>query len=241
MSKLSRGARAHFQPAQVARGGEYGTLIDPLADTIRDDIQASLGAWELEIGFGKGRYLLRRAQQDPDVRLLGIELVSQYFRLAADRAHRKGLDDLVLMQGEALFILATWLPRAFAKRVHVYFPDPWPKAKHHRRRLFAEETLDLLLDALVPTGELVFASDHQKYAARVLEVLEGHPGLELEHLHDVWPDGPRTNYEAKYVEEGRPITRVIVRKKPGVDGEGLIHPVGRDGLLVAPAEAAPSV
>lgn len=235
MSKLSRGARAHFQPARIARGGEFGTLIEPLADAIRTDIEASLGKWELEIGFGKGRYLLQRAQQDPEVRLLGIELVSQYFRLAAERAHRKGLDDLVLMQGEALFILATWLPRSFARRVHVYFPDPWPKAKHHRRRLFAEETLDLLLDALTPDGELVFASDHQKYAARVLEVLEGHPGLELEHRHQVWRDGPRTNYEAKYVEEGRPITRVLVRKQAGLAGEALIHPVGRDGLLVAPA------
>lgn len=236
--KLSRGARAHFQPARVAKAGNNGWLTDPLGEELLAGISASIGQWELELGFGKGRYLLARAEAEPGQRLMGIELVSQYFRLAAERAHRRGLDRLVLMQGEALFLLATWLPKAFAHTIHVYFPDPWPKAKHHRRRLFDEETVDLLLGALAPEGHVLFATDHLKYGDRVVEVLRGHPGLEVEIFDDVWPDGARTNYEAKYLKEGRPILRL--RATPISRGSGesalaedLLHPLGRRGLLVA--------
>lgn len=238
--KLSRGVRAHFQPARVARAGQEAWLTEALGEAVIDEVRASVGEWEVELGFGKGRYLLERAAASPDGRLLGIELVAQYFRLVADRAHRRGLDQLTLMQGEALFLLATWLPPAFAHTIHIYFPDPWPKAKHHRRRLFDEETVDLLLRALTPDGQIVFATDHVKYGERVLEVLQGHPGVSLELRDEVWDDGARTNYEAKYIAEGRPILRFIARPQaPGSqsDVHDLLHPLGRSGLLVAPTPA----
>jgi len=204
---------------------------------VLEEITSSLGQWELELGFGKGRYLLDRAQSDPSQRLVGIELVSQYFRLAAGRAQNRGLDNLVLLQGEALFLLATWLPKAFAHTVHVYFPDPWPKAKHHRRRLFDEQTVDLVLGALAPGGQLVFATDHSKYGERVVEVLGSHPLLEVCVLDNVWVGGARTNYEAKYMEEGRPILRLcatpVSSEAQSTSSEALIHPGGRQGVLVA--------
>ncbi len=238
--KLSRGVRAHFQPARIARDGQHAWLTEDLGTSLIDEVRSSLGEWEVELGFGKGRYLLQRAEQSPEQRLMGIELVSQYFKLVADRAKRRGLDQLTLVQGEALFLLATWLPAAFAHTIHIYFPDPWPKVKHHRRRLFDEETVDLLLRALTPNGQIVFASDHVKYGERVLEVLRGHPGVELEMIDEVWPDGARTNYEAKYIEEGRPILRFVARPRPieatspEAVAELLLHPLGRSGLLVAP-------
>ncbi len=237
--KLSRGVRAHFQPARIARDGEHGWLTEQLGETILQEVSSSIGEWEVELGFGKGRYLLQRAATDPQQRLMGIELVSQYFRLVSERAHRRGLDQLVLLQGEALFLLATWLPARFAHTIHIYFPDPWPKAKHHRRRLFDEETVDLLLRALTPDGKIVFATDHQLYGARVLEVLQGHPGVELEMIDSVWPDGARTNYEEKYIVEGRKILRFNARPSlvSAVDPQDaaleLLHPLGRETLLVA--------
>ncbi len=197
-----------------------------------DHLVPGAGAWEVEIGFGKGRYLLNRARQHPERRFLGVELVSRYYRMARDRACRRGLANLLLVRGEALYLLAAVLPAAFASRLHVYFPDPWPKSRHHKRRLFDPETLDLVLGVLQPGGELCFATDFIEYGQRVSEILDGYPGLAVEPLSAPWPDGARTNYEAKYMDEGRPILRLTARVE---SADRRFHTEGRDGILAATA------
>lgn len=187
------------------------------------------GPWEVELGFGKGRYLLRRAQEDPGRRFLGVEIVSKYQRMLARRARRRELGNLATIRGEALQLLATVLPRGFADRVHVYFPDPWPKSRHHKRRLFDPETIDLVVGLLRPGGELQFATDHPEYGDEVVGVLRGTPGFSFE-IHDgPWPEGARTNWEAKFEAEGLPILRLTGR----LEGAAEPHPAGRNGLLVA--------
>ncbi len=203
-----------------------GGILPPEAE------MAGSGAWEVELGFGKGRYLLRRAAEDPETRFLGVEIAGQYYRMARDRARKRGLSNLVLVRGEAVYLLATQLPAGWADRVHVYFPDPWPKDRHHKRRLFDPETVDLVLGLLKPDGRLYFASDHLDYAELVRELLAAHPAVELEVLAGGWPEGPRTNYEAKFVQEGRPILRLVAGLRPGLQGE-LLHPAGRAGVLTA--------
>lgn len=190
------------------------------------------GLWEVEIGFGKGRYLLKQVLENPTRRFLGIEIVSKYWRLLADRDRKRGRGNLLNVRGEALQILATLLPRGFASRVHVYFPDPWPKSRHHRRRLFDPETVDLVLGALAPGGELVFATDFLEYGGLVRAILESHPDLEVTIHEGQWPDGARTNYEAKFIEEGRPILRLIARLRAGAS-ERRLHPQGESRLANA--------
>ncbi|HUP25913.1 MAG TPA: hypothetical protein VNB06_23625 [Thermoanaerobaculia bacterium] len=235
-------ARGSFQPQAIAAclhlGREPGSqppsgAVGSAAARLGEEIATS-GTWEVELGFGKGRYLLARAASEPAVRFLGIELVAEFFRLAARRATRRGLANVVLLQAEALYTLDVLLPRAFARAVHVYFPDPWPKARHQKRRLFDADTLDLLLGALEQGGKLYFASDHLEYAARVEEVLRGHPLLRVELVEGSWPEGPRTNYEAKYVAVGRPIRRLIATlDAAGAGGDRLLHPEGARDVLVA--------
>lgn len=188
--------------------------------------------WELELGFGKGRYLLRRAEQDRDIAFLGVEIVSRYFRLTARRAARRGLDNLVVARSEALYFLSACMPRHFARAVHIYFPDPWPKARHQKRRLFDADTVDLVLGAIEPGGRLFFASDYLEYGEKVAELLEAHPAVVVRRLEE-WPEGPRTNYEAKFVTEGRPIIRLECLISTS-DDERLLHPEGRSQLLVGP-------
>ena len=162
--------------------------------------------------------------------------MSKYFRLAARRAGARKLDNLILLRGEALYLIATLLPAAMARTVHVYFPDPWPKSRHHRRRLLDPRTVDLVLSLLEPaSGRLCFATDHVEYGEAVVETLEAHPAVEVERLPCGWPEGPRTNYEAKFEAEGRLIVRLVARLRP--DAPGLLHPGGRDAILVAPAGA----
>jgi tRNA (guanine-N7-)-methyltransferase len=190
-------------------------------------------SWEVELGFGKGRYLLRRAEEEPRARFLGVEMVSRYYRLARRRMLRRGLGNLVLLRGEALYLLATALPRGIALAVHVYFPDPWPKSRHLKRRLFEAGSVDLILGLLAPGGRLFFATDFTEYGGRVAELLAGHPDLELAERRR-WPEGPRTNYEMKYEREGRPIVRLEARCRGAVG----LHPDGSLALVAATAPAA---
>ena len=195
-----------------------------------DELVPGDGDWEVEIGFGKGRYLLRRALEDPGRRFLGVEVVSKYFRHLHRRSLRQGAANLLLGRGEALYLLSALLPRGFASVLHVYFPDPWPKSRHHRRRLLDSETLDLILGVLRPGGVLCFATDFIEYGKKMTEILTGYPRLTVEPQQGPWPDGARTNYEAKYLAEGRPILRL--RARLAADAEpGALHPEGRARIL----------
>jgi tRNA (guanine-N7-)-methyltransferase len=187
------------------------------------------GPWEIELGFGKGRYLLRRCIESPQRRFLGIEQVAEYHRLFVERARRKQVRNWVALRGEALYLLSSVLPPGFAAAVHVYFPDPWPKSRHHKRRLFDPETVDLVIGLLAPGGRLYFATDYLAYGELVRELLAGHPSLAVEGRAGLWDEGPRTNYEAKYVAAGRPILRL----EASLQAPAELHPRGRDTVLAA--------
>ncbi|HEX7181987.1 MAG TPA: tRNA (guanine-N7)-methyltransferase [Thermoanaerobaculia bacterium] len=206
--------------AQVAAPIPLDILVPPVSGT---------GDWEVEIGFGKGRYLLRRCQEAPGRRFLGVELASEYFQRMVDRARRRGLANWIALRGEALFLASAVLPAGFAAALHVYFPDPWPKSRHHKRRLFDPETADLVLGLLRPGGRLSFATDFLEYGERVLEILESYPGLRIARRDRPWDEGPRTNYEAKYLVEGRPILRL----EGTLEGPAVLHPQGARGILAA--------
>ena len=177
------------------------------------------GTWEVEIGFGKGRFILDQASRNLGVRWLGIEVAAKYYRLVCQRRNRQGADNVTLLCGEAEYILSTMLPTGFADRLHIYFPDPWPKDRHSRRRLFDPDNLDLLLALLRPSGELLFASDHPDYGEQVEKLLSDHPALEVWSVAS-WKDGPKTNYEAKFEAQGLPIRRLVAR----LIGDELRHP-----------------
>lgn len=208
--------------------------LDALVPAASDADGAS--EWEVEIGFGKGRYLLRRALAEPQTRFLGIELAGEYFRLLVTRARRRGARNLLAIRGEAQTVLAAVLPKGFARAVHVYFPDPWPKARHERRRLFDEESVDLVLSLLRPGATLYFATDFLAYGETVATLLASHPAAGVKRREEGWPEGPRTNYEAKYIAEGRPILRLQVTWRGG-EGESALHPAGRERVLAAYRES----
>jgi len=147
-----------IQPVRISSAAGESGLAElgaplPLASLVPGD-----GDWEVEIGFGKGRYLLRRSAEEPGRRFLGIELATEYYRMMVERARRRSLTNWVALRGEALLLLSAVLPAGFAAAVHVYFPDPWPKSRHHKRRLFEPETVDLVLGLLRPGGSLFFAT-----------------------------------------------------------------------------------
>lgn len=191
--------------------------------------------WEVEIGFGKGRYLLRRCLEDPGGGFLGIEQVAEYQQRFVERARRRQARNWVAVRGEALYLMSAVLPRGFAAAAHVYFPDPWPKSRHHKRRLFDPETVDLLAGLLAPGGRLYFATDFLAYGELVWELLRSHPALAVHRRAGAWEDGPRTNYEAKYLAEGRPILRLEVSIEAPPDPAAALHPSGREAIVAGVA------
>lgn len=221
-----------MQQVAVSVHGRESVLSELGAPLPLDTLVSGAGSWEIEIGFGKGRYLLRQAEDLPGVRFIGIEMAGPYYRLARRRMERNSLSNLALIRGEALFVLAAVLPTRFASVAHVYFPDPWPKARHHKRRLFDPETVDLVLGLLRPGGQLFFATDHLDYGRVVQDILESHPAADVVVHPGLWPDGARTNYEVKYEIERRPILRLQVTWQPG-GGLSPLHPIGEDGILAA--------
>lgn len=222
-------------PVRIAVRGREQTLAETELPLRLESLSTrpSSGQWEVEIGFGKGRYLLEQAARHPAVGFLGVEVASKYYRHVRDRSRH--LDNVVLVRGEALYLLASVLPSSFARAVHVYFPDPWPKSRHHGRRLFDPESLDLILRLLRAEGRLIFATDFLDYGELVLELLGEHPALRVEAREGPWNDRPRTHYEDKYQREGRPILRVEAAL---TDGLQLIHPRASSSVLAATAPPA---
>jgi tRNA (guanine-N7-)-methyltransferase len=205
----------------------------PLAELV-----PGTGPWEVEIGFGKGRYLLRRSREEPERRFLGIEIAGKYQRRFVEKARRLPAGNWMALRGDALYLLSAVLPTRFAETVHVYFPDPWPKSRQQKRRLFDPETVDLVVGLLADGGRLLFATDFLEYGEKVHELLASYPGLEVVR-RDRWEEGPRTSYEAKYELEGRPILRLEARLEARFDtswdarSAAPLHPRGTAAVLAA--------
>lgn len=225
-----------IHPVLVSTAAADRPLADLPAPLPLDELVPGGGEWEVEIGFGKGRYLLRRCERDAGHRFLGIELAGEYHGVFVERARRRGLANWLALRGEAQYLISSVLPAGFASALHIYFPDPWPKGRHHKRRLFDPETVDLVIGLLRQGGRLYFATDFLNYGELVGELLAGYPGLLLARRDVPWAEGPRTNYEAKYESEGRPILRLEGRLEgaPRVDGGAApLHPGGAEAVLAA--------
>jgi tRNA (guanine-N7-)-methyltransferase len=118
---------------------------------------------EVEVGCGRGRFLTGRAARDPSCEYLGVERMKERVRVFASKARRFGLSNAHVVRLEALYTFHYLLPEHHARRVYVFFPDPWPKRRHHSHRLFGPLFLNALWKRLEIGGRLEFATDHEEY------------------------------------------------------------------------------
>jgi len=165
------------------------------------------GPVEVEIGIGKGRFLLAAAEARPEVRHLGIDWANRYLRIAEGRADRRGLKNVRFARVDAQELIRA-IPSSTVKAFYVFYPDPWPKKRHHKRRFFQLANADELARTLVTGGLLHAATDHADYWEQIEPLMDSHPAFERlpEFGGPEFPlpvDEPLTNFEAKYRIEGR--------------------------------------
>ncbi|HEX8153026.1 MAG TPA: tRNA (guanosine(46)-N7)-methyltransferase TrmB [Thermoanaerobaculia bacterium] len=165
----------------------------------------------LEIGSGKGRFLIATATERPDVNLVGIEKSLHYHRLIRDRILKRDLTNIRLVNYDAFLVLKQMVPDASIAEIHVYFPDPWPRKKEQKRRIIRPEVLTEFRRVLVEGGRGIYVTDHQSYYEAAAPAIATF--FESEARQPGPDDPPRTNYEAKYRAEGREIYEVRFQKK----------------------------
>jgi tRNA (guanine-N7-)-methyltransferase len=162
---------------------------------------------EIEVGMGKGLFLLTEAMNRPNVNFFGIEIVRKYQLYAATRYAIRKLPNVKTCCGDAGAILRESVPPASAQAVHVLFPDPWWKARHKKRRVFTAEFAASVERALAPGGLLQFASDVEEYFGVMREIVDALPAFREEPSEPMDAAGFRTNFERKAREQGTPVWR----------------------------------
>jgi len=175
---------------------------------------------ELEIGAGKGTFLLAIAEAKPEHNFIGIEWAKAYADFAADRLRRHEMHNARIVHGEAAWWVRCHVPDNSLAALHVYFPDPWPKTRHHKRRLIQPAFLKEVHRMLKPGALLRLVTDHAEYFAHMLQVLAGQNDLHVVPFESPVPlaaNAPEgsivgTNFERKYIAEGRQFFSTAARK-----------------------------
>lgn len=212
--------------------------LPPLPDDVAHNPDAGrldVRAWferpehplELEIGSGKGTFLAQQAEHQPETNFIGIEWAKEFWAYAADRLRRAGAPNVRLLHADAGEFLRWRVPDGSLSVIHLYFPDPWPKSRHHKRRMVSDRFLGEAHRSLAPGGELRVVTDHDDYWAWMEEHFarwtaprpDGSPPP-FERLPFDRPasagDGEvvGTNFERKYRREGRPFHAATLRRAP---------------------------
>jgi len=179
----------------------------------------------IEIGFGMGQALLQWAAQEPDWRLYGIELYQPGIGSLMDGLHRENLRNVLVVEVPAQQVIAA-LPDASVQEVRIFFPDPWPKKRHHKRRLIQPEFVDQLARVLQADGVVRLATDWEPYAQWMRECFAAQPALA------VIVDQVRAAGDPEGDDLGRAPTKFERR------GQGLGHDI-HDLAYARPGRATP--
>jgi len=170
---------------------------------------------DVEIGSGKGRFLLEMATAHQERSFFAVERAGKYYRLCCERAAKRGLTNVRLVRTTAEDLLFRLLAPATVDTLYVLFPDPWPKKRHHKRRLFKPDVVEAMTRSLRPGGRLLVKSDHSEYAEVIREVLNGERGLRWIDESAAFAGLAVSGFEHKYLVEGRPIQSFAMERAGG--------------------------
>lgn len=173
----------------------------------------------LEIGFGMGEATAQMAADDPDTGILAVDVHTPGQGNLLGLAERNELTNIRVANGDAVILLREMLPPASLDGLRVYFPDPWPKARHHKRRIIQPDFLDLAAPRLKPGAVLHCATDWEPYAEQMLEVLTAHPAFENTQADGGYAPRPSfrplTRFEGQGLDKGHVVHDLLFRRTSG--------------------------
>jgi len=165
---------------------------------------------EIDLGCGDGTFLVNRAANCPERNFLGVERLLGRIQKVDRKAQRLRLTNVRGLRIESGYAVNFLFPPATVSIQHILFPDPWPKKRHHKRRLFQPEFVIALAKTLVPHGEVRFATDHAEYFGEAVSVFRACSGWE-EFALPVPGADEMTDFEKEFVGQGKPIHRIGFR------------------------------
>jgi tRNA (guanine-N7-)-methyltransferase len=179
---------------------------------------------EVEVGFGKGLFLVRAAQESPRVNFLGIEVVRKYQLFTATRLAKRHLLNVRLALADARWLLRELVPAASVQAVHVYYPDPWWKKRHQKRRVFTADFAAQCERVLRPGGRLYVVTDVPEYFQVITDLVTENTQLRPLPLPELRAPADDldylTNFERKFRRQGKPIHRAFYERPNVSSGEG---------------------
>lgn len=209
--------RAHITPSQEQALSQLAPLWTiKYADKLIEpkDIYQRSAPLILEIGFGMGETTQKIAQARPDDDFLCLEVYNAGVGALLKRIDENQLSNIRIIQHDAVDVLQNMLPNDSLAGVHIYFPDPWPKKRHHKRRLIQADFIELLTSRMAPNAYIHCATDWENYAEQMLEVLSASPNLK--NCHDAYaprPDyRPLTKFENRGIKLGHGVWDLIFKK-----------------------------
>jgi len=209
--------RIKSRPIKPRQAGLMETLLPKIAVDPADPLGGWSGPVWLEIGFGGGEHMAAQASRAPEARILGAEPFVNGVASAVRHVEEQGLSGNVrIHHGDARELVAA-LPDACLERVFILFPDPWPKTRHHKRRIVQPGLLAELARALKPGGGLRFATDWADYADWTLERVLGSgrfdwPAARADDWRKQPADHVTTRYEEKRLGDCAPVFLDFVRR-----------------------------
>lgn len=201
----------------MASHNPYAGVPNAPADLDLDALSGDR-AVELDVGFGRGHFVLERAACRPDTLLIGLEMRRKWVGLAIERAGSRQLDNVVAWYGDARHLLPGWGPDDALSAIFVNFPDPWWKKRHQKRLVVTNETVDHFVRLLKPKGQLLVQTDVQPRAEAYCALLAAREDLrpvdggELRSI-DGHPFEASSHREKKCLEANLPVYRYLLEKK----------------------------
>lgn len=195
----------------------YGVDFDG-APLDLDAIFGRTAARTVEIGFGNGENLLTLAERHPERDFLGVEVHGAGVGRVLAGMRERGLTNIRVVRHDAVEVFQTGLAPGSVAEILIFFPDPWPKVRHHRRRLVQPDVVKIIVPALTADGVLRLATDWEPYAEHMLEVLDAEPALENvagdAHFVPRPDDRPVTKFERRGERLGHAIFDLEYRPRP---------------------------
>jgi len=167
---------------------------------------------EVDLGCGDGSFLIDLARHHPDRDFLGVERLLGRARKVCRKITRNKLANARVLRLESRYVVEWLLPGNSVSRLHLLCPDPWPKVRHHRRRLVQPEFLTAVRQVLEPGGEFLFMTDHEDYFRWAEEQTAESGGFELLPWEEETFFHPKTDFQIQWEAEGKTMWRLRVRK-----------------------------